>query len=125
VSKVLISSNFMSERGIPLITQKPNLPMLTAEDYMKWYNIYKVNPDGSVESIPWNNEILRDGWRDHCITPDAFHRLAKSLGLGYDHKTMATVCERFVIDHLDWDWTKLSVYMPNVKDSYNMDKYEM
>lgn len=40
---------FVSERGIALITQTNETRMLTAEDYMKWYNLYIIETDGTVK----------------------------------------------------------------------------
>ena len=43
-----------SERGIPLIYMydtDPELPILTAEHYSKWYTLYLVHPDNTIEKI--------------------------------------------------------------------------
>jgi hypothetical protein len=111
---------YQSERGHALVTQNLHsdmdgnpVGMLTVEDYCKWYRAYIIRPDGTVEGI---HEMVCDdrdeyGWRDHAIIPYAFHETAKNLGLEYDDKTFAKVCERFVEDILD-DWTTLYNYLP-------------
>jgi len=42
-----------SERGLPLIYTGPivDYPVLTAELHVKWYNLYLMNPNGTIETI--------------------------------------------------------------------------
>lgn len=111
---------YLSNRGKPLITQEiiyiNNEPVdtLTMENYEKWYSMYIIRKDGYVEER--FNTLTDDGddtcWIDHAVVPYAFHETAKNLGLCYDSRTFAMVCERFVEDVLDGDWTKLSDYLP-------------
>jgi hypothetical protein len=103
----------VNKEGNKLISQGTyDEPLLTAIEG-KWYGFYKLGLDGSVEEIPFdNNEILSDGWRDHCIVPKNFHDLAQSLLLGYDSDTFAQVCRRFVEYTLDGDWTRLHEHLP-------------
>lgn len=86
---------FVSERNIPLITQVTNgKRMLTAEDYEKWYSFYLINEDGKVEDV-YENEHFVDGWRDHCIVPDSFKKMAESLNVEYDYITWQAVLTRY------------------------------
>ncbi len=111
---------YFSERGIPLITQwfedesEDIKPILTMENYMKWYSMYIIYPDGKVESISRSseNEDASVTWYDHAVYPEYFHLSAKRLGCTYDNRTFAMVCERFVEDVLDGDWTALHEYLP-------------
>lgn len=110
---------FTSNRNIKLITQEVNdKPMLTVENYMKWYDIFVIQINGEVVPV---NEItyLKDiedhagrTWYDHCPTPAYFHEVSKRIGAEYDNETFSAVCVRFVEDILDDDWTKLADYMP-------------
>ncbi len=87
---------YVSNRDIPLITQQvSDVPMLTAENYPKWYDLYLLLPDGTVETVSWDNETLCDGWRDHCIIPEYFVKLAEELGARYDEKTFEAVKEHY------------------------------
>lgn len=111
---------YFSKRGLPLITQNINPDgegprgMLTMENYDKWYHMYVIHADGTVEEryktiTPDDDEYC---WRNHAIVPYAFHTTAVALGLEYDSRTFAMVCERFVEDFLEGDWTELSKYLP-------------
>lgn len=76
--------------------------------------VYDVHPDGKVESISqsFGNEDAFNTWYGHAVYPDYFHLSAKRLGCTYDNRTFAMVCERFVEDVLDGDWTALHEYLP-------------
>ena len=86
---------FVSERGIALITQTNETRMLTAEDYMKWYNLYIIETDGTVKGVEDDNEILFEGWYDHCVRPDTFKKLAESLNASYAEKTWKAVIDMY------------------------------
>lgn len=86
---------FVSERGIPLITQETlGKRMLTAEDYIKWYDLYLIKEDGTVEVVGWN-EHFDEGWRDHCIVPESFKAMAEMLNATYDERTWKAVCDMY------------------------------
>jgi len=111
---------FLSTRGLPLITQNIDnldggtLGILTMENYDKWYSMYIIHVDGSVEEIHEAiiNDVFGVTWIDHAISPRAFHETAINLGLEYDNHTFAMVCERFVEDILDNSWSRLVKYLP-------------
>lgn len=106
-------AQYFSKRNLPLITQYPVGRMLTAEDYLKWYELYVVDAETqTVQAVSFDETHLLDGWRDHCIVPASFHALAQALGCTYDSATMAAVCQHFVTNHLDGDWTQLASYLP-------------
>ncbi|PGT90159.1 hypothetical protein COD17_10340 [Bacillus thuringiensis] len=69
--------------------------MLTAENYDKWYDLYVIETDGTVKVVDDLNEILFDGWRDHCIEPSYFKKLAESLNASYDEETWQAVCKMY------------------------------
>lgn len=121
ISPIFEEPQYFSERGLPLITQyitdfneQPH-DMLTMENYEKWYYMHIIRKDGTVERI--SQAVIPDdphdyGWIDHAVKPYAFHKTAMGLGLKYDNRTFALVCERFVEDALDGDWSKLCRYLP-------------
>jgi hypothetical protein len=118
--QIIGEPKYFSERGFPLITQdiidSNNEPqsMLTVENYDKWYTMHIIHSDGRVQSI-YNNilDALNDlTWIDHAVVPYMFHKIADDLGLVYDNRTFAMVCERFVEDVLNNDWARLAQYLP-------------
>lgn len=119
-----IKNKYLSSRGMLLVTQSitdgygiddPKCSMLTVENYEKWYGAYIIHADDRVESITFGDfdgAINGPDTKDHCINPSAFHATAIELGLNYDDRTFALVCERWVEDYLDGDWTRLHEFMP-------------
>jgi hypothetical protein len=110
-----VEDYLFSERNEPLITQPVftslEQGMLTGERYMKWYRLYKVNLDLTVEGVVY----CGDEWFNHCISPRAFDKFAKELDLEYDDETMGFVCGLFVENYLDGDWTKLAEWLPKAE----------
>ncbi|WP_227493032.1 hypothetical protein [Bacillus paranthracis] len=84
----------VSNRGIQLVTQTHEKRMLTVEDYCKWYDLFLIEPDGTVQTVEWNQHFDR-GWRDHCIVPQSFKDMAKELGAAYDEDTWKKVCAMY------------------------------
>ncbi len=67
----------LSGRGEPLLWQgQCVVPVITLENYEKWYHIYVVHPDGTVEPVPSSllTKIVDDGhgilWQDHFFHPE-------------------------------------------------------
>lgn len=84
----------VSNRGIRLITQPNGKRMLTAEDYMKWYDLFLIEPDGTVKTVGWN-KWFDEGWHDHCIVPHCFKEMAKMLDADFDEATWKAVCSMY------------------------------
>lgn len=87
-------------------------PLLTVESG-KMSGIFVLYPDNTIKQLDFSLPLITDGWRDHCIVPDNFHRLADELSCGYDNATFAHVCKMFVENYLDSDWTRLHKYLPH------------
>lgn len=108
----------VSNRNIKLITQAHDRRYLTAEDYQKWYTLYIINIDGSVEKLNWEinekvtNLLICGGWCDHCINPLVFIEIANILGLSYDENTLNAVLDMWLINYLDGDIEKIKEYIP-------------
>jgi len=102
-----MKARFRSKRDIPLITQEvEDKPMLTVENYLKWYDLYVISTDGVVTPVRQleNDEVeqeLYSGWLDHCIRPKSFHKIAEILGARYDYATWESVERRFQTEYLD------------------------
>jgi hypothetical protein len=119
--------NYVSHRKLPLVTQfisggntngEPTAH-LTVEDYCKWYGAEIIRIDNTVERLhfeDFHGAIYGSDTVDHCINPSAFHSTAMDLNLIYDNRTFALVCERWVDDHLDGDWTQLHKYLPKSEE---------
>lgn len=106
-------ARFQSERGVPLVTQQTHdtKPMLTVENYDKWYDLYIITVDGYVEKTEViENELtskarslLFDGWSDHAFNPNHFKELAEEMNFNYDTATIESVERRWQTDHLNMD----------------------
>jgi hypothetical protein len=76
---------YLSDRGIMLlyVGEPVSVPILTLENYTKWYSVFMIMPDGTVEKIPGNmiTHILskhKDAEiSDHCFHPRLLYRLAE------------------------------------------------
>ena len=81
---------YFSDRGIPLIYHgaPPNTgAVLTMENYLKWYCIYRVMPGGVVEVVDYREyEAVERGpkgsntWYDHVPNPDMLDLIEAHLG---------------------------------------------
>ena len=76
-----------SERGIPLIYMydaDENLPILTAEHYSKWYTLYLIKPDNTIEKI--DPYMIDDNIRycDNVWHPDDIREFAENNNLLMD-----------------------------------------
>lgn len=76
---------YYSDRGHPLIFEgKTDCPVLTVEDYCKWYNLYVVYPNGTTHKVLYDSykSVQEDEslWADHCFNPKYFLKVANHLG---------------------------------------------
>lgn len=75
---------YYSERHIPLVyvDQPGDKPIVTVENYMKWYNLYEILPSGAVrcanfhDDDTWNHEVDGPIWSDHVPNPKAVEQFA-------------------------------------------------
>lgn len=83
--------HFYSERGMPLVywVKRPEycytVPVLTVENYCKWYNLYLVMPNGRVQQINFTQlddvcTTAESPWCDHVPNPVVVERLAEASG---------------------------------------------
>lgn len=79
---------YFSERGLPLLyVDKPlDIPVVTLENYTKWYNIYVIAPDGTVTRadqdalLDLGNKYPDAMWHDHYFHPRLLYRYAALIG---------------------------------------------
>jgi hypothetical protein len=93
--------------------------VLTVEAYIKWYDVYGVEPSGRVRAIPlslsWEFERDRPGyvaWSDHVPTPAFCEWLVTARGDRYEWDLVA-------LDLIVGRWFTEGRYAPGVWDWIN------
>jgi len=95
---------YLSWRNLPLLyVGKPlNKPVLTLENYTKWYRVQLVMPDGLVIDVPSgkilaaNDKIPIHGWMDHLYHPKLLIQLAKDLDAWIDERAIEVAGGRWL-----------------------------
>lgn len=90
-----------SERDKPLCLYfSADVPIITLENYEKWYNVYVVFPGDKVEKVP-SHLVLEAGdgglWIDHDYHPQLLHNLAKIYCGEVDHTALEMAAGRWVL----------------------------
>lgn len=104
---------YLSDREMPLLYMGEPLdkPVITLENYTKWYRIFMVLPTGEVETIDsdavlaTNDKLLVQGWLDHLYHPQLLIRLGKDLNAYTDERALECAGGRWLrendnLDHL-------------------------
>jgi hypothetical protein len=94
---------YLSDRNIPLVFngEASTFPgIITIENYLKWYNLYIVRPDGSVEKLQSDNTIA---WRDHVPCPSDIVAFADRRHLDIDQQSMEMIVGRYTLEARDID----------------------
>jgi len=98
---------YFSKRNIPLLyIGKPvDKPIITLENYTKWYNVYAVMPDGSVSVVDAADVIeVASQYRskenpglliDHLYHPLLLEKLAEKLGMELDERAQEVAAGRW------------------------------
>ena len=104
---------YFSPRGIPLIYCGPpqQKPVLTCENYMKWYDLFLVMPDGSVTALPHKVSLdiveKSNGYGllcDHCVYPGLIPMVADLAGASVDGNSFDMIVGRWENDIKNtWD----------------------
>ncbi len=81
---------------------KVDVPVVTLENYEKWYSVYVVMPCGYVKKVPVDVMTACMGddayYRDHCFHPELLRRIAKHYN-GEVHQTALEVATgRWALD---------------------------
>jgi len=99
---------YFSERGIPLVYwgQPPNKPTITVENYMKWYTLYVIKPNGEVTQLNTHDYDFDGGWGDHIPHPQLVLDVAKKLDMEVDDNALDMVAGRYAREHLKYDFGK-------------------
>lgn len=109
-------AKYVSHRGIPLLAQEVDpegRPIVTMENYCKWYSVYALHPDGRVESIDPDDVLRKVEKRvggclmgDHNYHPTLLTEVAKELGWVVDPKALEMVTHRWAVEIEDEDDSK-------------------
>lgn len=101
---------YLSSRGIPLLCQTPSSfgkPIVTMENYCKWYGVYILHPDGRVESADHDllseicDEVNYCLMGDHNYHPRLLNELAKKIGGTADYRAIEATGGRWVSEQMD------------------------
>jgi hypothetical protein len=100
---------YFSDRNIPLVYFGPLLdhPIITVQNYWKWYNIYVIMPDGVIRRIT-DQEIYKatDGYTnawyiDHYFHPRLLTELAKMLNGKVCPQSLEMAAGRWVMEQVE------------------------
>lgn len=94
---------YYSWRGQPLIfVGKSDVPIVTMENYCKWYGIQVVFPDGRVENVHPNvlDELCGNDHfiGDHNYHPELLRRVAKHYGGHADYVSLEASAGRWAME---------------------------
>jgi hypothetical protein len=98
---------YYSSRGLQLLwIQSPgDIPIITVEHYLKWYNLQLIMPDGGVIPIPFpGEEFIRDtdecqtAIGDHVVNPIVVRRFAEKMGYHLDDQAFEMIVGRWEIE---------------------------
>lgn len=98
---------YLSKRNIPLlyVGDPVDVPIITMENYTKWYGIYLVMPDGSVELVkPDLMMVAAESlpflpFGDHLYHPQLLIQLRRDHGWEVDERAIETAGGRWVREH--------------------------
>ena len=99
------SKQYFSDRDIPLVYygRPPTHPTITVENYLKWYKLYVIHPNGLVTSLefPWEEDLSDVGEStvgDHVVNPRAVVRFADRHNFVVDAEALEMLTGRWVIE---------------------------
>ena len=97
---------YKSPRGMMLLDQTPSdKPILTGENYEKWYDLYLLHPDGTVEPVTKNYDIddcnYETGcvWIDHNYHPEIFNKMAGKHGWYIGQVAIEVAAGRWALEY--------------------------
>lgn len=110
---------YTSERGMPLVyTGLPpqHRPILTVENYLKWYNLHVIDQSGKVTKVCDHPDFnaadskIVDGaavsvFSDHVWNPAYVEALAEALNLEVCDRSMEIIIGRWVSEIEERQWS--------------------
>lgn len=99
---------YFSDRNIPLVYVGPLLdtPIITVENYCKWYSLFAVMPDGKVrkitpEEIEEATDDFSNAWHiDHNFHPLLLNKLAEMFKGEVCSQSLEMVAGRWVMEQM-------------------------
>lgn len=92
----------VSERGLELVEQRVlDIPLITVENYEKWYRLYVIQPNGEVETVPSNLITECDSGGQcigHCWHPELVLKVAERLGGEVPATSLEMIAGRWVME---------------------------
>lgn len=100
---------YVTRRGHTLlyVGEPVDCPVLTLENYTKWYELHLVYPDGTVTEVDVRDvELVSDQhmdavWVDHLYHPRLLHRLARHLNADLDERALEVAVGRWMLEGPD------------------------
>ena len=101
---------YHSDRNIPLLCQERDSfgrPIVTMENYCKWYGVQVLHPDGRVENVPHDDlSAIADRlgaclMGDHNFHPRLLNEYAKQIGGIADWRAIEMTGGRWVSEQMD------------------------
>jgi hypothetical protein len=97
---------FYSDRGLPLVFWASSdvervCPIVTIENYCKWYNLYVVMPDDTVRQLRPEEYGVNDLWLDHVPNPRHLDAIADRLGMYLDPNSFEMIIGRYRLEIKD------------------------
>lgn len=91
------------------VSEPLDVPVLTLENYTKWYNIYLVQPNGDVVEV--DSGIILEvtakypdaRWVDHLYHPRLLYRVAEHLGAAMCERSIEVAAGRWVIESYEFE----------------------
>jgi hypothetical protein len=86
------------------VGQPASVPILTLENYTKWYEIYVITPDGHVEKVDSDVVLAVLGEyndaqiSDHVFHPRLLYRVAQELGGEVEERAVEVAAGRWSIE---------------------------
>lgn len=97
---------WFSDRGFPLIYcgSPLDVPVLTVENYCKWYQFYLAMPDGQVKQFYFEDDKFNDTtWSNHTINPAYYKHICSKFGFHEDDQAYEIIVGRWEIESLQND----------------------
>jgi hypothetical protein len=98
--------HYTTERGHHLLFmgQPLDKPVLTLENYGKWYEMHVIQPDGTVAAVDVKvlsetMDIYSDAlWIDHLFSPRLIYRVAQQMDYYVDERALEVALGRWVME---------------------------
>lgn len=109
-------TKWVSERGKELFGSPCDIPLLTVENYCKWYNLYVILPNGRVEhleaakerreAVEWVTGRIHAKYgesaiSDHTYNPRFYVWVAEHLGYAWDSEALEIIIGRWELESKD------------------------